>query len=162
MDNVELQTTIEFMLLSGIVVVVVLLVTVSFIFQSGKTANSLIQLVSNQFNMYNVNLYYSSSSSQIKGNYFQYGNFTYSTGILGIRLGKNFYKIPITSTFSNLTTGSIYVTINSSNVGGVSAGLPAFLNGNYSTLSTLVYISFSYKGTSYISYYNQTLNVYKN
>lgn len=151
----RLQSTLEFSIIAAIIVAVVLIVFFSLYSKSISSTNYIKNLTTEQFNIYNFNIYFSNYSDELYGNYYQSGNLYYSSANFDIIINGKSYLVSTTVTQRNSTLNSIYSSIASSSLSGTSLG--NILIGNKTLSATIVYIRFSEGGTNYLSLINQSV-----
>lgn len=109
------QSTIEFLVLLGGVVFLVIAITLYFYNQTTSLNKNLTNLTNSQFNIFNLNLYASKNGNYLYGSYYQTGNYTYNKATLGVEFNGISYLIPLSTTYYKSTIGSYIFDFQSTN-----------------------------------------------
>jgi hypothetical protein len=143
------QSTIEFLILIAGSALIAIVIGLYIYSSTNKINTGLINLTTTQFEIFNLNVY-TTSSNTISGSYYQNGYFVYNKAIIAIKISNQSYFIPVSTTYYNSTSGYLLFNFNSSKLS------TALLNNLVpGTPFTFEYIEFNSNGKNYIFVSNQ-------
>ena len=146
------QSTLEFVMLLAGIVLVAIIITLYFYSGASSTTSKLVNLTDSQFDIFNINLYSSTSGNYIYGSYYQTGTYTYNSAMLEIGINSISYTVPISTTSYLSTTGTHVFNFKSTSISA--NAINELGNGNVKYI--FEFIKFNYGGKNYIFVANQT------